>query len=227
MHLTLDIGNTRTKMAVFDGDRMVATGSTALSYPIRRAAACRTGSSLPQGLPVEPLMVDASLRLPISIDYLTPQTIGPDRIAAACGAWKQASGRSCLIVDAGTCITIDYLDGQGTYHGGAILPGIGMKFNALNTFTAKLPLITDALPGEDLLAGRSTRDSIVAGVLTASRMEVEGFVNRYRTLDPAVRVLVTGGDAELLLAAGELANQGAQHEPYLVMIGLNEILKLQ
>ena len=170
----------------------------------------------------------AGMPLPIALDYATPETLGPDRIAAACGAQK-VGNKGCpkLIIDAGTCITIDYLDAEGVYHGGAILPGIEMKFRALHTFTAKLPLLENIGGEEECVAGRSTRESMTAGVLTATRYEVEGFVRHYRQQDSRVQVLLTGGDAKRLWRGGLPEVGDPIIEPHLVMIGLNEIIKLK
>lgn len=161
-------------------------------------------------------MLGPDTRLPITIEYSTPRTLGTDRVAAACGARKVCGGKGCVVIDAGTCITVDYIDSKGVYHGGAILPGLSMKFKSLHTFTAQLPLIEDARPEEVVLTGRSTRDSIVAGVLTATRFEIDGFVRQYKDLDSEVQVLLTGGDAHII--------GGYDIEPQLVMIGLNEII---
>ena len=100
-----------------------------------------------------------------------------------------------------------------------------MKVRALHTFTAKLPLLENIGGEEECVAGRSTRESMTAGVLTATRYEVEGFVRHYRQLDERVQVLLTGGDAERLLGDGRLQMDNMSTEPHLVMIGMNEILK--
>ena len=163
--------------------------------------------------------------LPIAIDYLTPHTLGPDRVAAACGAWKRHGGEACVIVDAGTCITLDWLDGDGVYHGGAILPGLEMKFRALHTFTAKLPLLENEVPHPLPVTGRTTQESMQAGVLTATRYAIEGFVAHYRRQCTAAHLLLTGGDATHLQALGGTLATDGEYEPNLVMIGLNEILK--
>ena len=78
--------------------------------------------------------------LPFKIEYDTPETLGPDRIAAAAGAYKFYHGKEVLIIDAGTAITFDFLVGR-FYKGGNISPGLTMRFKALNKFTDKLPLV--------------------------------------------------------------------------------------
>ena len=239
MNLTLDIGNTRVKWALYDGDHRVAADvavrdaeggvnlEEVLPAKADRAIVCATGKLEMEKLNLTTRQVEvlsADTQLPVSLDYATPHTLGPDRIAAACGAWKMCQGKGCVIVDAGTCITIDYIDPQGIYRGGAILPGFEMKFRALNTFTAKLPLCTIEDFDTEPVTGRSTQESILAGVLTATRYAVEGFVAHYRQGKPETGVLLTGGDANWLWGNGRLAVKDAVWEPYLVMNGLNEIL---
>ena len=261
MKLTVDIGNTRVKWALFDGERLIREG-VGLPFPeADRAVWCATGEvsdEVRQALPANALELKGGLgcRLPIALDYLTPETLGADRVAAACGAWKLSGGKPCVVIDAGTCITIDYLDASGTYRGGAILPGISMKFRSLHTFTAKLPLLglKEEIPGQARneersvgayhrvrpeVTGRSTAQSIMSGVLTATRFAVEGYVDYYRREEPGVVVFLTGGDAEWL--SEEIPGQARNEErrarneerrarndewrvvPELVMVGLNEI----
>src|SRR5688500_15421564 len=86
-------------------------------------------------------ILTAPLPLPISNLYATPNTLGGDRLASACGAHHRFPGSHCLVIDTGTCIKYDFLDKEGNYHGGAISPGLKMRFQAMNHFTAKLPLV--------------------------------------------------------------------------------------
>lgn len=170
-------------------------------------------------------LLSAQTPLPIVLDYATPETLGADRVAAACGAYSLLDGKPCVVVDAGTCVTVDFVDEGGVYRGGAILPGMEIKFRALHTFTAKLPLLENVSADEGCLTGRSTRESMTAGVLTATRFAVEGFVARYRQQCASCAVLLTGGDAERLWGEGRMEVQGCRLEPHLVLIGLNKILR--
>ncbi|MBR4739408.1 MAG: type III pantothenate kinase, partial [Bacteroidales bacterium] len=143
-----------------------------------------------------------------------------DRVADACGAWALHRGEDCLVIDAGTCITVDFLDHEGVYHGGAIMPGLRMNLQALHTFTAKLPLI-EIEPGRQApVLGRSTEESIVAGTLGATLLALAGYVTLYRQKSPALRVLLTGGDAPLLAQDAS----GWELQPHLTLIGLNEVM---
>ena len=225
MKLTLDIGNTAVKWATFEGHTLVEHGH---GMPADKLAAaeevlmCASGE-VPeelQGLP----HLTADTPLPIRLDYKTPDTLGADRIAGACGAWALHRGEPSVVIDAGTCITVDFIDGAGVYHGGAIMPGLRMNLQALHTFTEKLPLIDiDGITKAPVL-GRSTEECLVAGTLGATMLALAGYVALYREKCPALRVLLTGGDAGRLTAAGAT---GWEAVPELTLLGLNEILILK
>ena len=159
--------------------------------------------------------------MPIALDYKTPETLGADRIADACGAVSLHPGKPCLVIDAGTCITVDFVDANGVYHGGAIMPGLKMNLQALHTFTAKLPLIDIEGVEKAPVLGRSTGESILAGTLGATLLALAGYVALYKEKAPELQVLITGGDARRLVASG--AN-GWEYEPHLTLIGMNEIM---
>ena len=221
MNLTLDIGNTAVKWATFEGRELKDCGVGMPDGWLAKAdhtLACASGN-LPKGIAVERLT--AATQLPIKLDYKTPETLGADRVADACGAWGLHRGEACLVIDAGTCITVDFVDAKGVYHGGAIMPGLKMNLQALHTFTAKLPLIDLEGVEKAPVLGRSTEESILAGTLGATLLALAGYVTLYKEKAPGLRVLLTGGDAEKLMASG--AN-GWEHVPHLTLIGLNEIL---
>ena len=233
MNLTLDIGNTAVKWATFEGRTLVASGQWSESNDQRPAITgidkgivCASGDMTKvqpwiDSFNVQFSIFNSSTPLPITLDYKTPETLGADRVADACGAVSLHPGDPCLIIDAGTCTTVDFIDAKGIYHGGAIMPGLKMQLQALNTFTAKLPLID--LKGVDKapVLGRSTEESILAGTLGATLLALAGYVTLYREKAPNLRVLLTGGDAERLMASG--AN-GWEHVPHLTLFGMNEIL---
>ena len=221
MNLTLDIGNTAVKWATFEGRELTGSGYGMPDELLAKAAhtlACASGN-LPQGIDVQRLTPD--MPLPIRLNYKTPETLGADRVAGACGAVGMHPGEACLVIDAGTCITVDFVDAAGVYHGGAIMPGLRMNLQALHTFTAKLPLIDIEGVGKAPVLGRSTEESIVAGTLGATLLALAGYVALYKEKAPGLRVLLTGGDAERLMASGAT---GWEHVPQLTLKGLNEIL---
>jgi len=210
------------KWATFEGRKLVDCGygmSDELMAKADYMLACASGE-LPEGVSVQRLTAD--MPLPIKLDYKTPETLGADRIADACGAAGLHPGESCLVIDAGTCITVDFIDAKGVYHGGAIMPGLKMNLQALHTFTAKLPLIDLEGVEKTPVLGRSTEESILAGTVGATLLALAGYVALYKEKAPNLRVLLTGGDAKYLLASG--TNNGWEHVQNLTLIGLNEIM---
>lgn len=222
MNLAIDIGNTSVKWASFDGGLMTDHGTGMPERQLTEAVvtlACVSGNPLSHDTHIPTL--DSSTPLPIRLDYKTPQSLGADRVADACGAWALHRGEDCLVIDAGTCITVDFLDHDGVYHGGAIMPGLGMNLQALHTFTAKLPLISLEGVEKAPIPGRTTEESIIAGTLGATLLALAGYVTIYRQRCPQLCVLLTGGDAVKLSANG---TSGWELQPQLTLIGLNEIM---
>ena len=143
------------------------------------------------------LFFDPSTALPVKNQYKTPETLGKDRIAAAVGAWDMFPENNLLIIDAGTTITMDFVSVSGEYLGGAISPGINMRFKALNTFTGKLPLIkTKSIKH---LTGTTTEESIISGVINGIIAEIDGIIDRYKTIYPGIKVIFGGGDSNFLI----------------------------
>ncbi len=142
-----------------------------------------------------------------------------DRLAGVCGAIELFKETDTLVIDAGTCITYDFVDKQKNYFGGSISPGLKMRFKAVHTFTAKLPLVDSA--NAVGLIGDSTESSIQSGVINGMIAEIEGIIMRYQDKYPGLRVILCGGDTaffENKLKASIFA------APDLVLIGLNSIL---
>lgn len=157
MNLAIDIGNTRTKIAVFDGDRLLhrevweTLNLTALSELAYNQKVEKVILSSVANVPSELddflksrfyyLQLRAGTPLPFRIKYKTPDSLGKDRIAAAAGALHLFPRKNCLVIDAGTCITSDVLNAGGEFLGGNISPGIAMRLKAMHHFTARLPLV--------------------------------------------------------------------------------------
>lgn len=140
------------------------------------------------------LALDHATDLPIKNLYKTPQTLGKDRIAAVIGASTLYPEQDLLIIDAGTCITFDFINTNKEYLGGSISPGINLRFKALHNFTGNLPLIQ---PIEKTnLIGNSTENSILSGVINGVREEVDGIIGRYISSYPEMKVIFTGGDVK-------------------------------
>jgi type III pantothenate kinase len=159
-------------------------------------------------------------RIPIKNLYQTPETLGLDRLSAAVAGSYLFPVSNVLTIDAGTCITYDLIDSQRNYHGGAISPGIQMRFKALHTFTSRLPLVNGQKI--DILTGSTTQESILSGVLNGVVAEVEGMIEKFKIKFSDLHVIISGGDADYF--AGKLKSNifAAQN---LVLTGLNIILQ--
>ncbi|MBY0526028.1 MAG: type III pantothenate kinase [Gemmataceae bacterium] len=140
--------------------------------------------------------IDRAVDLPLKVNVPQPQKVGIDRLLDAVAAVKDRSrGRvPAAIVDAGSAITVDWVDDQGVFRGGAILPGLGLMAKALHDYTALLPLIAVRELRDPPPVGQSTEQAIAAGVYHAA----VGGVNRLLELLSSPHVFLTGGDAPLL-----------------------------
>ena len=133
---------------------------------------------------------------PFTNGYATPKTLGIDRMVLAAGATLQFPNQNRLVIDAGTCITYDFIDASDTYLGGAISPGIRLRYESLHNYTAKLPLL--ALEDPEDLIGKSTSGSIHSGVVNGLAYEIDGFIEEYRARYSNFIIILTGGDTDFL-----------------------------
>ncbi|MEC9187495.1 MAG: type III pantothenate kinase, partial [Bacteroidota bacterium] len=163
-------------------------------------------------------------KLPIQLHYETLITLGKDRIANAVGAHFMYSNTSNLVIDLGTCITYDFIDNRGVFQGGAISPGMGLRYKSLNQYTATLPLVNPAGSTPKLI-GKSTEKSIQSGVENGVLFEVIETINQYKAIFKELNVLITGGDSLLIKSIVEYEKNGIFAVENLTLIGLNQILK--
>lgn len=212
MNLILDIGNTHIKYHLFSSGKRV-TGNTietlegleerlVREYPtlehmvyadVRGKYTHKTLCSFFSSVKVHSIK---SLDLPLVSKYSTPETLGEDRVALVAAAIKSYPQHNCLIIDTGTCITYDLITAEKNYLGGAISPGLAMRFKSLSHFTGKLPQVeAKAVP---LLWGDSTETSIQAGVLQGIVYELDGQISAYKARFRSLTVILTGGDAHYL-----------------------------
>lgn len=241
VNLVVDIGNTFTKVALFRGREVQEirtfgnqikdeianlleewTPDHAIISSVREDAG--DFDAIFQGK-TRLLRFGAASAGRIDNQYRTPHTLGLDRLAAIIGAEARYPESNCLCIDAGTCITYDFIDAQRRYFGGVISPGLRMRLRAMHTFTGRLPLVEaeSAFEGE---YGRDTREAILAGAMTGAFHEMSGFINDYLSRFPDLKVLICGGDANFFVS--RLKNSIFAHiveaEPNLVLIGLNEVI---
>jgi len=235
LNLVIDIGNTRVKAALFKENQLfelkiyhsVSELLNDLIF-IKQAKNAIIGSvvddldlfytALNSILPT--LIFTHQTKIPLLNLYHSASTLGSDRIAAAIGANTQYPHQAVLVIDAGTCIKYNFTSHQNEYLGGAISPGIQMRFKALEHFTSKLPLIDFDANYHELI-GVNTQNSILSGVLNGAVAEIDGIISEYKTQYPQLICVLTGGDSEYL--AKRLKNSIFTHQN-LVLKGLNDIL---
>lgn len=223
MLLAVDIGNTRIKVAVFEGNTLLEQfhfSSTELQKELHfilnkyknatEIVVASVGAILKEAFlefesRVKIHFISSNSPLPFKNKYSTPSTLGIDRMVLASGAVLKYPNQNRLVIDAGTCITYDFIDEKDNYLGGAISPGIRLRFESLHNYTAKLPLValesieeqnstSNAIP----FIGNSTLDAINSGVLNGIINEIEGFISQYEAVYPKFIIILTGGDTEFL-----------------------------
>jgi len=236
MNLIVDIGNTSTKLAVFNGrEKLSISRINELSceelekelsgFKIKRAIVSSVKKLPPfisdlffSNIPFVHVLSHKS-KLPFKIEYETPETLGPDRIAAVAGAFSLFPRSEILIIDAGTALTYEFLS-SGIYRGGNISPGINMRFKALNKFTEKLPLVSSS--DNYTFPGLNTIDAITAGVITGVTYEINEYIRTFKKNNTDFKVLLAGGDSEFLK---DKIDYQITYMPDIVIDGLNYILE--
>ncbi|WP_333600496.1 type III pantothenate kinase [Flavobacterium sp.] len=214
MLLAIDVGNTRIKAAVFEANTLLEVIVFAKEEldlkvnfilqqysKIKTIAVASVGnlekkdfSAFENKAAIHYITHES--KFPFQNLYATPTTLGIDRMVLSAGAVLQFPNQNRLIIDAGTCITYDFVDSTDHYLGGAISPGIRLRYESLHQFTAKLPLLTKSYP--DNFIGNSTEESIHSGVVNGIIHEIDGFMEQYKTQYAKFIIILTGGDAEFL-----------------------------
>jgi type III pantothenate kinase len=164
------------------------------------------------------IKLDGFTRTPINNAYSTPETLGPDRLAMVAAAHHLFPDKNNLIICAGTCITYNLVQKSRTFRGGAISPGLAMRFRAMNEFTDKLPEVE--AEGPLLLLGYDTETCMRGGVVYGMAAEIDGMINAYTEAYPDFNAILTGGDAPFF--ADKLKSK-IFADPGLVLKGLNII----
>jgi len=240
MNLVLDFGNTRIKAGIFEGaeliekhffkspSELIQAGFTEKTFGNSRIQNCLIASVTRQHQEVfehfnkkfRTLIFTNDTPLPITNKYKTVTTLGSDRLAVAVGAQHLYDQQNVLSIDAGTCIKYNFVNANNEYLGGAISPGILMRFKALHEYTAALPLVESDFIYTKYL-GENTVESILSGAQVAAACEIDGMISYYSNDYKDLIVVVTGGDSEYLcsqLKSRFFANQN------LLLQGLNSIL---
>lgn len=238
MNLVVDIGNTLVKMAVFQNaslqykiaipgkDFFQKTEEIFKSFPQIKYSILssviknteREESFLEERCELVILTVD--IKQPFTNNYATPATLGKDRIALIAAAVKNYPGENVLVIDAGSCITYDFKNKNDEYLGGAISPGLAMRFRAMHEFTGNLPLVNPVAGPE--ATGRSTQSAMNSGAVNGVLFEIDGFINSYKSENKDLTIILTGGD--MLFLSKQLKNSIFAN-PNFLFEGLNYILE--
>lgn len=238
MKLVIDIGNTYTKLGVFQREHLIyqtqykrfdkkTLATYFRHYNISQSIVSSVSGAeqsfvdyLTENQQCKTVFFTSSTPLPLKISYKTPETLGSDRLAAAVGGKTLFLGKPVLIVDAGSCITYDVVTAEGEYRGGAIAPGLNMRYRAMNQFTRNLPLLQPI--EETPVTGDSTSTSMHSGVLNGTVNEVDGMINQIREEQPGIVVIITGGDINYF---DKNLKNNIFASPNIVLAGLNQILR--
>lgn len=239
--LAIDVGNTRTQVGRFEAGALkeserfpnsdiAAMLQTAASWwnqldketaaivmaSVNDANADRLSSALEDQLSTDIYRIGTDVPIPIG-QQLDPETItGVDRLLNAAAAYDRVK-QACVIVDAGTAVTVDFVDGAGTFHGGAIAPGASMQLHALHEHTAALPDLPFRAPDNEAF-GRNTAQAMYQGVFHGIRGMVQRLVEQYAESYGAFpMVIATGGDAAVLFENEQLIDRVV---PDLTLMGI-------
>jgi len=209
-----------TALPAGDAAVLLASVNDPVAEPLVEALAPLTGQAM--GRPM--IRIGRGMPVPIRTALTPPVTVGTDRLLNALAA-NGKSGEACVVIDAGTAITIDFVDKWGIFQGGCIAPGLGLMLKSLHEHTAALPLV--APPREPVLVGagiaplgRTTVEAMTRGCVAALQGMMRILVDRYAEFNGSYpRVIATGGDAALL-AEGDEWNEVIHIVPDLILMGM-------
>ena len=235
MNLIIDTGNTRTKLAIFKDDYLqllIKVKNNKILTELNRifnekdiantiiSSVARIDENVISFVTKNSrlLLLNSETKIPFKNLYKTPKTLGVDRIALMAAAQKTHPNKNVLVIDAGTCITYDFLNAKNEYFGGAIAPGIKMKYKAMHQFTANLPLLK---PKINVKIGNTTKNAMHQGVINGTVLEINGIIKQYEEKNDNLTIVLTGGDTNLL---AKLLKSGIFANPNFLLEGLNYIL---
>ena len=237
MNLCIDQGNSSTKIGVFDGNILIESSVFELNNLTKAVEiidrfnieSCIISSVTNQDDYFQRILkqriknyfeLSHETLVPIENSYLTPETLGKDRLAAVVGAAFLKPKSDILVIDAGTAITYDFIDSKGVYSGGNIAPGLDMRLRSLHEFTEKLPLIKPAQNSSFL--GNDTKSAILSGAVYGIALEIDGYINTLKIKYPQLSTFLTGGSTFYF---DTKVKNAIFAEKNLVLIGLNRILQ--
>jgi type III pantothenate kinase len=244
--LAISIGNTRTRIGTFvEGkivERQFLTNDSMSALPVvleqayaplrdkddapavlasvNPALTDHVAQAVVKSLGQMPQRVERDLKVPIGRQLDRESIVGDDRLLNAAAAYDTLK-QACVVIDAGTAVTVDFIDGAGTFHGGAIAPGARMMLQALQAGTKQLPEIELARPEESI--GHNTAEAMRCGVFYGLRGMARELVEQYAEIAGNYpTVIATGGDAELIFGGYDLIERVV---PDLTLLGIGVTLQ--
>jgi type III pantothenate kinase len=234
--ITVDLGNTQAKAAIFKEEKLIdfqsqMTWDELRSYVAQHrpdqmmvSTVTQTEAALQEIFSEDCTrlhLLQPHTPLPITKVYDTPHTLGADRLAAAVGAVQLFPKENNIVIDMGTCITYDLVDADHRFRGGLIAPGLRLRFKSMHEFTRRLPMIDQPDPAAAFI-GSSTLGCMQSGVVNGLAAELNGIVAEYQARLTKINVILTGGDAPFFESRLKVQNFVVSE---LVLIGLNHILR--
>ncbi len=236
MNLVIDIGNTKVKVAVFELDTIITAvvceeinlvkelKRISNQYAFKRSIVSSVkdiNEEYLEELQKLPFLITLNTDTPLPFKnlYATPSTLGNDRIALAAASVCIHPFKNTLVIDAGTCITYDFINAKNEYLGGAISPGIAMRYKSLHQYTGNLPLLSKN--EEFNIIGTSTKSSIHSGIINGISCEIKGVIAQYKQDFGDLTIVLTGGDTKFL--SKQLKNSIFANQNFILR-GLNKIL---
>ncbi len=235
--LIIDIGNSRTKLAVFNNDKLIrifnieqvtdaSIENILVQYPaITQCIVSNVGDQndsiykIGKNKIKHTINFDSDLKIPIENLYETPETLGKDRLAAAIGANFMFPNQNLIVIDAGTAITYEFVNSKNQYLGGYITPGIQTRLNSLNHYTSKLPLLNPEIIKNKI--GKSTKSSILGGLQKSISGEFKEVISMFNVETEKIKLILTGGNSDYF----DKILKNYKFVPLeITLIGLNRLL---
>ena len=237
MNLVIDIGNSKVKFFLFENNKTIhkeicdhpdfrkKLDSISDRNSIKNVITSSVSNNHDQYI-IESLnnskyicLSNDNLLIPFINNYKTKNSLGQDRIALVSSAIYNYPNQDNLIIDLGTCITYDFVDSNKIYHGGAISPGIQLRYSSLNTQTSNLPLLE--FEETENLIGSTTNESIHSGIYNGVIAEVNNYIDILKKEHPKLNVIIVGGFSKFLL--NRIKNAIFADQDFLAQ-GLNYII---
>ena len=234
-NICIDIGNTEVKAGLFDGDNLIHheiinlenvsfLGNLIQENNVKHSILSNVGKP---AIGIESLLKNSTqliefnhlTPLPFKNEYLSPKTLGLDRLALTAASINYLKNTNILVISSGTCVTFEFISRKGSYLGGAISPGLNMRLKSMSEFTANLPQLLFDEPLH--FNGNTTETCMQSGAFFGLIEEMKGRINLYETQFGPTEILLSGGNC--FLFEKHLKKALFAH-PYLTLFGLNKIL---